>query len=129
MHCPCRDLTAFCDFAVCDVRAYSLAKSTCMQGLAIAMFMCAIAANVLYGGGILIRAYSWDVVVASAPWILGSLGTVGLDVVIFLQVWPRSLATPVLACNGMVVACSSSLPGTCKADCCSCQRMLVAQSA
>ena len=50
------------------------------------MFMCAIAANLFYGFGIIIRAYSWSVILDSAPWILGSLGTVGLDICIFLQV-------------------------------------------
>ena len=50
------------------------------------MFACAITANVCYGLGILIRAYNWDVVRSSAPWILGSLGTVSLDLVIFTQV-------------------------------------------
>ncbi len=58
------------------------------EGLSLAMFACAITANVCYGLGILIRAYSWDVVRSSAPWILGSLGTVSLDLVIFTQV-PR----------------------------------------
>lgn len=55
------------------------------------MFLCAIAANVFYGVGILIRAYSWDVVLGSAPWILGSLGTVGLDVIIYWQAGPVHL--------------------------------------
>lgn len=50
------------------------------------MFACAITANVCYGLGILVRAYSWDVIYSSAPWILGSLGTVSLDMVIFAQV-------------------------------------------
>jgi len=56
------------------------------EGLSLAMFACAITANVCYGLGILIRAYSWAVVRSSAPWILGSLGTVSLDLVIFTQV-------------------------------------------
>ena len=50
------------------------------------MFLCAIAANLAYGLGVIVRAYSWSVIVASAPWILGSLGTVGLDILIFWQV-------------------------------------------
>lgn len=50
------------------------------------MFACAITANICYGLGILIRANNWDVVRSSAPWILGSLGTVTLDLVIFTQV-------------------------------------------
>ena len=61
-------------------------KRSSAEGLSLAMFGCAIAANVTYGAGILCRTYSWAELLASAPWILGSLGTVTLDVVIFLQV-------------------------------------------
>ncbi len=56
------------------------------EGLSLAMFGCAIAANVTYGLGILLRTYSWHYLRASLPWILGSLGTVALDVCIFCQV-------------------------------------------
>ena len=56
------------------------------EGLSMAMFACAIAANLSYGLGIIIRSYHWEDVVSSAPWLLGSLGTVTLDMVIFLQV-------------------------------------------
>ncbi|CAL8467091.1 g6627 [Coccomyxa elongata] len=55
------------------------------EGLSLAMFGCAIAANVTYGSGILLRTYTWADLRASTPWILGSLGTVSLDVVIFCQ--------------------------------------------
>eukprot|EP00891_Asterochloris_glomerata_P000002 jgi/Astpho2/2/Aster-07461 len=55
------------------------------EGLSMAMFACAIAANLSYGLGIIIRSYHWEDVVSSAPWLLGSLGTVTLDMVIFLQ--------------------------------------------
>lgn len=55
------------------------------EGLSLAMFACAITANICYALGILIRAYSWQVVRSSAPWILGSLGTVSLDLIIFTQ--------------------------------------------
>ena len=50
------------------------------------MFVCAISANILYGAGILFRAYSWTDIVSSAPWLLGSLGTVLLDAIIYSQV-------------------------------------------
>ena len=59
------------------------------EGLSLAMFGCAIAANVTYGSGILLRTYTWQALRASTPWILGSLGTVSLDVVIFCQVPTR----------------------------------------
>ena len=93
------------------------------EGLSLAMFACAITANICYGLGIVLRAYSWDVVWSSAPWLLGSLGTVSLDLVIFTQVrrcvvlckkikcsccmsWfvqmqcPKALCVKVLACFG-----------------------------
>ena len=55
-----------------------------------AMFVCAISANVLYGAGILFRTYRWSDIASSAPWLLGSLGTVFLDLIIYSQV-PISL--------------------------------------
>ena len=61
-----------------------------LQGLAISMFLCAIAANSFYGGGIIIRTYDWETFWNSLPWLLGSLGTVGLDVTIYLQVCAMS---------------------------------------
>jgi len=39
-----------------------------------------------YGLGILIRTYSMNELIDSAPWLLGSLGVVSLDVLISLQV-------------------------------------------
>ena len=38
------------------------------------------------GAGILLRSYSAAELLGSAPWLLGSLGTVALDMVIFVQV-------------------------------------------
>ncbi len=55
------------------------------EGLSLAMFGCAICANITYGLGILLRTYSWHYLRASLPWILGSLGTVALDLCIFCQ--------------------------------------------
>ncbi len=55
-------------------------------GLSLSMFACTMAANLLYGAGILVRADGWDDVTVAAPWLLGSLGTVGLDCTIFAQV-------------------------------------------
>lgn len=63
------------------------------EGLSLAMFVCAVSANMLYGFGILLRTYGWADLVSSAPWLLGSLGTVFLDLVIFSQVRFRSCIT------------------------------------
>ena len=56
------------------------------EGLAQTMFLCAIAANTLYGLSIVVRADSLASLKSSAPWLLGSLGTVALDTTIFAQV-------------------------------------------
>lgn len=55
------------------------------EGLAISMFVCAMAANSLYGASILIRSYTWPQLCSSLPWLIGSLGTVLLDATIFAQ--------------------------------------------
>ena len=52
------------------------------------MFTCAVAANSLYGVSILLRSRTWGELGSSLPWLIGSLGTVSLDVGILLQcVW------------------------------------------
>lgn len=56
------------------------------EGLSLSMFACTIVANLLYGVSILLRATCWADIYLSAPWLLGSLGTVGMDITIFLQV-------------------------------------------
>lgn len=56
-----------------------------VEGLAISMFLCACAANSLYGASILIRSYTWAELRSSLPWLIGSLGTVALDLTIFAQ--------------------------------------------
>lgn len=56
------------------------------------MFMCAMAANTCYGSSILIRSYTWPELRSSLPWLIGSLGTVALDLAIYLQ-W-RLLGQP-----------------------------------
>ena len=69
------------------------------EGLSLAMFGCAICANITYGMGILLRTYSWHYLRASLPWILGSLGTVALDVCIFCQVLVLTLAVASATCH------------------------------
>lgn len=55
------------------------------EGLASSMFLCAVAANIFYGVGVLLRARTTEEVLSSLPWVLGSLGTVGLDAIILVQ--------------------------------------------
>ena len=46
------------------------------EGLSLAMFACAMTANCLYGGGILLRSYDWATVLRSSPWLLGRLASI-----------------------------------------------------
>lgn len=64
---------------------YKNYKRRSAEGLALSMFFCAIAANTLYGLSIVLRAYSMASLRSSAPWLIGSLGTVALDTTIFIQ--------------------------------------------
>ena len=60
------------------------ARRSC-EGLSVAMFAVAAAANSFYGASIVLRATSWRLALDSAPWLLGSLGTVALDATILAQ--------------------------------------------
>ena len=60
------------------------ARRSC-EGLSAAMFAVAAAANSFYGASIVLRATSWRLALDSAPWLLGSLGTVALDATILAQ--------------------------------------------
>lgn len=66
-------------------------QRSAIEGLSLSMFACTMAANLLYGAGIVVRAESWDDLTVAGPWLLGSLGTVGLDLTIFAQARPLSL--------------------------------------
>lgn len=64
---------------------YKNHKRQSAEGLAISMFLCAIAANSCYGASILIRSTTWAELRSSLPWLIGSLGTVFLDLTIYGQ--------------------------------------------
>lgn len=55
------------------------------EGLSLAMFFCAFLANLTYGLAILLRADNWAELSGKAPWLVGSMGTLSLDITIFLQ--------------------------------------------
>ena len=60
-------------------------KRKSAEGLAISMFLCAVSANLFYGIGLLLRSQSWAQILSSLPWLIGSLGTMGLDAMILVQ--------------------------------------------
>ncbi|BBN04624.1 solute carrier family 66 (lysosomal lysine-arginine transporter), member 1 [Marchantia polymorpha subsp. ruderalis] len=55
------------------------------EGLSLAMLTCAACANSCMGISILMRSESWNELEAKAPWLLGSLGTVSMDIFIVCQ--------------------------------------------
>jgi uncharacterized protein with PQ loop repeat len=55
------------------------------EGLAIAMFMMAMCANLCTGTSILLRTYDVQQLLEQLPWVIGTLGTISLDCVILSQ--------------------------------------------
>ncbi|KAG7895445.1 hypothetical protein KL936_000153 [Ogataea polymorpha] len=59
-------------------------KKSC-RGLSLLFFMLSTLGNVTYGLQILFYRSDWDYVVLNSSWLLGSLGTIAEDLVIFAQ--------------------------------------------
>jgi len=55
------------------------------EGLALVMFIMAVCANFCTGTGIILRTFTWVELKEQLPWIIGSLGTISLDMVILWQ--------------------------------------------
>eukprot|EP00879_Flechtneria_rotunda_P006479 GHRR01006808.1.p1 GENE.GHRR01006808.1~~GHRR01006808.1.p1 ORF type:complete len:468 (+),score=191.52 GHRR01006808.1:155-1405(+) len=55
------------------------------EGLALAMFIMAVCANFCTGSGILFRTFSWQELKEQLPWVIGTYGTISLDMVILCQ--------------------------------------------
>ncbi|KAI9829781.1 MAG: hypothetical protein M1819_006018 [Sarea resinae] len=55
------------------------------EGLSILFFILSLMGNATYGAGILFHSTAKDYVVTNLPWLIGSLGTMVEDVVIFIQ--------------------------------------------
>ncbi|KAI9829202.1 MAG: hypothetical protein M1826_005797 [Phylliscum demangeonii] len=55
------------------------------EGLALLFFILSVLGNVSYAGGILFHSLERGYLLLNLPWLLGSLGTVVQDVVIFVQ--------------------------------------------
>ena len=93
------------------------------EGLSIAMFGCAITANICYGASILLRSYGWADILSSSPWLLGSLGTVALDVTIALQVRRKcAVAKEPKKDNRLPVRNRAAM--SCSVSCHHCKRLL-----
>jgi uncharacterized protein with PQ loop repeat len=69
-------------------RVSQIYKNYCRQsseGLALAMFMMAVCANLCTGTGIILRTFTLQELLEQLPWIIGTLGTISLDMVILWQ--------------------------------------------
>ncbi|RMJ26659.1 hypothetical protein PHISP_02471 [Aspergillus sp. HF37] len=55
------------------------------EGLSLLFFILSLLANLTYGAGILCHSTDKNYVVTNLPWLIGSLGTMAEDVVIFTQ--------------------------------------------
>lgn len=55
------------------------------EGLSLLFFLLSLAGNLTYGAGILFHSVDSDYVVKNLPWLIGSLGTIAEDVLIFIQ--------------------------------------------
>jgi uncharacterized protein with PQ loop repeat len=55
------------------------------EGLALVMFIMAVCANLCTGTSIILRTFTWQELKEQLPWIIGSLGTISLDMIILWQ--------------------------------------------
>jgi uncharacterized protein with PQ loop repeat len=76
--------------AVCylGARLPQIYKNYCdksCEGLSLLFFILSLMGNLTYGAGILCHSTDKNYVVTNLPWLIGSLGTMAEDVVIFIQ--------------------------------------------
>ena len=62
-------------------------KRKAVDGLSWVMFFCAVMGNVTYALGVFLRDSSPKALLATLPWLVGSVGTVCLDGIILFQFW------------------------------------------
>jgi len=55
------------------------------EGLSLLFFMLSLLGNATYGAGILFHSTSGKYILTNLPWLIGSLGTMGEDTLIFIQ--------------------------------------------
>lgn len=55
------------------------------EGLALLFFLLSLMGNATYGLGILCHSLERDYLITNTPWLIGSLGTMVEDAVIFVQ--------------------------------------------
>tara|TARA_R110002060_G_scaffold36667_2_gene47655 strand:- start:330 stop:608 length:279 start_codon:yes stop_codon:yes gene_type:complete len=55
------------------------------EGLALLFFMLSLMGNLTYGAGILAHSLEKEYIWTNLPWLIGSLGTMAEDAIIFVQ--------------------------------------------
>jgi uncharacterized protein with PQ loop repeat len=60
-------------------------KDKSCEGLALLFFLLSLMGNLTYGAGILAHSLEKDYLWVNLPWLIGSLGTIAEDAIIFLQ--------------------------------------------
>jgi len=60
-------------------------KDKSCEGLALLFFLLSLMGNLTYGAGILAHSLDRDYLWVNLPWLIGSLGTIAEDAIIFLQ--------------------------------------------
>ncbi|KAJ5992996.1 hypothetical protein N7451_008720 [Penicillium sp. IBT 35674x] len=67
------------------------------EGLSLLFFILSLLGNLTYGAGILAHSMEREYVITNLPWLIGSLGTMAEDVVIFCQFRIYATQEPLLA--------------------------------
>lgn len=67
------------------------------EGLSLLFFILSLLGNLTYGAGILAHSLEREYVITNLPWLIGSLGTMAEDVVIFCQFRIYATQEPLLA--------------------------------
>ena len=60
-------------------------KRKSVEGLSTTMFVFAVLANLTYAAAIILAGNDQETIMSRLPWLMGSLGTVSLDIIIFIQ--------------------------------------------
>ncbi|KAI9641606.1 hypothetical protein NHQ30_009459 [Ciborinia camelliae] len=60
-------------------------KEKSCDGLALLFFLLSLMGNLTYGGGILFHSLEKEYIIINTPWLIGSLGTIVEDAIIFIQ--------------------------------------------
>ncbi len=60
-------------------------KDKSCEGLALLFFLLSLMGNATYGASILCHSLERDYIMTNLPWLIGSLGTMAEDAIIFIQ--------------------------------------------